>query len=332
MMRISNNYSNDLTMAAIIKTSPPLLRLPLELRQRIYAIIFGPRRLVDFRHRLDLDPWTRSMIYRPLSEKQSRGPPLKNYVVYDSDRDEDDDGDPKRRLSDGNSDSDKMSVHSLSDEVEYERRTGLLGVSKVISNEALDVLYGQHTFVINIHGENCRSFIQFGAANLSRVRHLRVVARPMDTSYAKPFVFDPKLWLPLLEGLLDICVVAQQPLVARGYYRGAPTLEEDLRDWTAWLEPILEYFSASVAGKTVVSLDAGGLAETTALMDKHFGPGYQKVETSNGDLCFKRGRYSLGSAYWGDDGENPHAFQFADGGMGDDLASDCEWGSMCVNF
>ncbi len=68
---------------------------------------------------------------------------------------------------------------------------------------------------------------------------------PMGVSYGMPLVFDPQLWLPLLEGLLQFCIVAQQPLAARGYY-DAPTREEDLCEWTTWLDPILKYFSTDL--------------------------------------------------------------------------------------
>lgn len=105
-------------------------------------------------------------------------------------------------------------------------------------------------------------------------------------------MFDPRLWLPLLEGLQQFCIVAQQPLALRdeyvGYFQG-PTLEEQLASWTTWLDPILEYFSIHLSKATVVGLDADDCAETTTMMDKHFGSGYQKVRTPDEDLCFEQG-------------------------------------------
>lgn len=286
------------------KVEPRLLRLPLELRQRIYAIIFGPRRLVDLRHvQLELDPWSGSMIYRSKSEKLHESNDLKN--------DEDINNESEEKLSE----SDMKDVYRFSEDLMFEWRSGILEVSRAMSNEALDVLYGQNIFVVDIHGEGYRKFLKFGVANLRRIHYLRIVARPMGFSYKRPLVFDPQLWLPLLEGLLQFCIVAQQPLAARGYY-GAPTHEEDLCEWTTWLDPILKYFSTNLSKTTTVSLDDDGHAETTAMMDKHFDPGYQKVRTITGDLCFERGQYSRESGYWDSDGRD--GCNFADGGIGDD--------------
>ena len=291
-------------MAVTGKADPLLLRLPLELRQHIYAIIFGTRRLIDIRYvQLKLDPCSRSMIYRPKSEKLHQSYDLKN--------DEDVDGKSEEKSSD----SDMKDAYRFSEEIMYEWRTGLLEVSRAISNEALDVLYGQNIFLVDIHGYGYRNFLKFSVANLRRIHYLRIVARPMGVSYGSPLVLNPQLWLPLMEGLLQFCIVAQQPLAAGGYYN-APTLEEDLCEWTTWLDPILKYFSTNLPKTTAVGIDDDDRAETTAMMDKHFGPGYQKVRTITGDFCFERGQYSRESEYW--DSDCRDGCNFADGGMGDD--------------
>ncbi|KIW25740.1 uncharacterized protein PV07_08896 [Cladophialophora immunda] len=55
----------------------------------------------------------------------------------------------------------------------------------------------------------------------------------LEVSRSKSHIFvtniHGELWLPLLEGLSQFCIVAQQPLAARNYY-DAPTLEEDWSD------------------------------------------------------------------------------------------------------
>ncbi|OQU96269.1 hypothetical protein CLAIMM_02376 [Cladophialophora immunda] len=207
-----------------------LLRLPLELRQRIYATVLGPPRLVlRLNFSFELDDFLRAMIYRPKSEKLRESEGLaKFYNEIDGESEE------------GFSESDKENAHRFSDDVIH---------------EALDVLYGQHIFVTNIHGEGHLRIREVGVANLHRIRYLRIVARPMGVSYGRPLVFDPELWLPLLEGLSQFCIVAQQPLAARGYY-DAPTLEEDLSEWTTWLDPILGFFRATIPNSTAVGLDA----------------------------------------------------------------------------
>ncbi|CAF9933908.1 MAG: hypothetical protein HETSPECPRED_009045 [Heterodermia speciosa] len=279
------NCSSDSSAAVTDQVEPLLLRLPVELRQHVFAFIFGPRRVVDLRHvRLELDARYRNMIYRPVSEKlrecDNREKEWRTIILEES-----------------------------------EWMTGILEVSRVISDEALDVLYGQNTFVVDIHGMDHRRLLKLGAANLRRIHHLRIVARPMGTSYRKPLVIDPQIWLPLLEGMVQFCIVVQQPLVARQYL-DAPTLEQELCKWTTWLDPVLEYFSAVLPKTTAINLDNDDHAETTAMMDKHFGSGYQKVRTITGDLCFMRRQYLWGSEHWDDDDFN--GYNFADGGMGDD--------------
>ncbi|RMD41159.1 hypothetical protein DV735_g4001, partial [Chaetothyriales sp. CBS 134920] len=236
-----------------------LLRLPLELRQQIYAIVFGPPRRIDFCSPYSY--WYRVVIYRVKAENWDKH----NILLYES-----------------------------------QERTGILGVSKSISNEALDVLYGQNIFVGYIYDRGPLDFFRFSDANLRRIRYLHIVARPWGRWYedVKPLAFGPERWFPVLEGLIQFCLVVQQPLKARRPHRDGPTLEQDLVKWTAWLGPILEFFSTTLPETAVVSLDDDGHVETTAVIDAHFGRPYQHVRTETGDACFKRGRYAKESRFW----------------------------------
>lgn len=291
---------------AAAEVEPGLLRLPLELRQTIYAIIFGPRRIVDVAQvRLELDDWTQSKIYRPQSEKQLEGNALHHDKGSDSASSDVSSG------GDAEEDDYGLNVDSM-----YEWRTGILEVSKAVSNEALDVLYRHHVFVANIHGEGHLRFTKFSVANLRRIRLLRIVARPMGISYVPgSLVMDDQLWRPLLERLVQFCIVAQQPLEASRDY-GAPAFEEEMHKWTTWLEPILQFFSTNLSERTVIGLDADERVETTVLMDKHFAGRYQPVKTLTGDFCFERGRFSPESGYCDSDGCD--GCNFAGGGFGDD--------------
>lgn len=234
---------------------PSLLRLPLELRQHIYALIIPARHQANLCFRPNrLDPKNWAMIYRPKSEK-----------VYES-------GSKEESL--------------------FEWRTGILRVSRAISNDVLDFMYGRGSQLMFIDTD-FEHFRKIGAANLQRIRFLRIVARSDRIPRRQPIVFDPELWLPLLEGLQRFSIVAKQPLAHRGFYGSSfPTFEEQLSSWTAWLDPILEYFSTHLSKATAVALDADKLAETTTVMDRHFGSGYRKVRTTAGDYVFERGQYS----------------------------------------
>ena len=290
-MATLHNCSSEDSVAVTGRVEPGLLRLPLELRQHIYAIIFDSPRFVDLRRISVVLAYSRDMVYRPKLEKL-REMSKRWLGSDDSKHDEVVDSGLEEYFEKKLSESDLKDAF-LMETVMYEWRTGILEVSNAISNEALDVLYGQNVFVVDVHGRGYRAFLKFGVANLRRVRYLHIVARPMGISYGygKPMMFDPQLWFPLLEGLLQLCIVAQQPLAARGD-DGAPTLEEDLCEWTTWLDPMLKYFSTKLSKTTVVSIDDDGRAETTAMMDKYFDSGYQKVRTETGDVCFERGQYS----------------------------------------
>lgn len=193
------------------------------------------------------------------------------------------------------------------------RKTGILSVCRQISEEALNVLYGCNLFILYIHGGAQDKLIKFGTANLQRIRHLRLVAQPMGVSYPETLKIDRQLWVPLLADLISLSLVAQQPLQARGYYN-APSLEDEMRDWVAWLEPILQYLAKNLARKTLLEVDHNDLAETSQLVQKFFPSGYHRAQTVTGDRIFMRGEYALESGYWDDDS----GMNFADGGMGDD--------------
>lgn len=102
-----------------------------------------------------------------------------------------------------------------------EKKTGILGVSRVISNETLDVLYGRDIFVVQIQLTDARLLRKFGVANLRRIRYLRIVAQPCKKKHAPDGVrsvfLSPKIWRPLLRGLVQLCIVA-----GRQYRHEAP--------------------------------------------------------------------------------------------------------------
>ena len=177
----------------------------------------------------------------------------------------------------------------------YEWRTGLLEVSKIVSDEALDVLYGLNTFLVNVRVPP--NLEKIDVPNVRRIRHLRIIARPWELIWPEFPMFDPLDWPPLLEGLQKFCIVTQMPLADRDDNID-PKLQGYLGEWTTWLDPILKYFSTNLPKTTVVSVDDDGHVETRAMMDKHFGFGYQRVRTTTGDFYFGRGGGYTASLFW----------------------------------
>ena len=301
-MAVLNSSSYNISAPGSGNVEPLLLRLPLELRRNIYSFIFGPPRLVDLTYiQVELEPLITSRIYRSTPEKLQE--------FNDQKDDDDTTSEFERRLmrewDEGPNNRDDPRYEwgeYFGAEVMWEWRTAILGVSKAISNEALDVLYGRNTFVVNVHANGYRKFLKFGAANLRRIRHLRIVAASDVTYCLEPLIFDPQLWLPLLKDLQHFCLVAQQPTVAQGFYKiNTSNLEEDVGVWMDWLDPILRYFGENLPKTTVISLDDDDHAQTTATMEKHFIHGFQKFKTGTGDFYFKRGQFAMETGYWDTD-------------------------------
>jgi len=283
-----------------------LLDLPVELREKIYEPLLVRHGPVEVRSlSFKVDPWIEymwehaEMLSRPLD-------------VGGNDDDDDNNGDG---TGDDDDNDDVESDNDDNGDMDWRRKTGILRVSKKISEEALGVLYGRNLFVVNLHAEPHEQLRKFGSQNLRRIRNLCFIAQPMGISYGTPLKLVPDTFLPVLEDLRKLCIVAQQPLEARIYY-GAPSLEQDLEEWITWLEPILRDLGNIVAKTTSVEIDDDNRAETSALVKKYFPQGYEKVQTVTGDRIFMRGAFSWESGYWDDDGRD--GCNFADGGMGED--------------
>lgn len=89
------------------------------------------------------------MIYRPKSEKLHKRDSWEN--------DEDVNGEVEAEDEEKLFESDIEDAHRFSEDSMYEWRTGIIEVSRIISNEALEILYGQNAFIVDIHGECYRN-------------------------------------------------------------------------------------------------------------------------------------------------------------------------------
>ncbi|KAI8960302.1 hypothetical protein F5Y11DRAFT_330460 [Daldinia sp. FL1419] len=252
----------------MVSQSSIFLRLPLEIREEIYLqlLLFGDD--VDVQSlTLDFDRWIKSMW---------------------------DDGPESVFCGSGNATAPL-------------RRTSILRVSRQVSEEALNVLYQRNIFVIHTHADSHDKFLQFGTANIRRIRSLRLVAHPQELGYMEPFQFDPRIWGPLLTDLAHLSLVLQQPWKSRRHCDSTDRdetfqnrLEEDLRKWLVWLEPILQFFAGNISEKTTVSIDDNELAETSEIVHKCFRSGYQRVQTEIGDKIFERAPPEVHD-FWYDD-------------------------------
>lgn len=180
----------------------------------------------------------------------------------------------------------------------------LLQVSRQISDEALNVLYGDNAFKIILHGEGEYHLKTiFCEANRRRIRHIMLVLRPMGVSYCPNFRMDTAMWDTILPHLRTLWIVAEQPLEGDHYWNGR-TVMEKMKEWIEWLTPILECLAKTLSTKSTVLVDVGEREETGKLIQKYLLHGYQQTRTKTGDFVFKRGEFSIESGYW-DDNDGP---------------------------
>lgn len=208
-------------------------------------------------------------------------------------------------------DSEQEVSYDDEEDIIPKRKASILRVSRQISAEALDVLYGRNLFIAHVHGGAQDELLKFGTPNLKRIRYLRLVAQPMGC-FPKPITFDSQFWIPLLTDLSQFCLVAQQPLPSGRSYHG-PIFQENMREWIAWLEPIVRYLAQNISGTTIVAVDDNNLEETRGVVQKYFHSGYRRLQTVSGDIIFERSAFSLEPGYW--DNNDGSGTSFVDGGM-----------------
>jgi hypothetical protein len=184
----------------------------------------------------------------------------------------------------------------------------LLLVCRKISEEALGVLYGDNVFRVDLNpgGGLClrKNFTavnrmrskSMGAswlwsnflgtiAHLKIVRKLQIVIHDYDQSHDS-LLHRPDLWPPILFSLSSLLIIAKQPL-ASDPIQGVASMEDWLKDWISWVEPMLKFISKQLSSD-VVHVDCDGREEIIALMRVSF-EGCREVRTRAGDWIFRRG-------------------------------------------
>ena len=185
-----------------------------------------------------------------------------------------------------------------------DRKKSLLLVSKQVGFEALEVLYGDNSFLLHLNGNGGSSLERhFAEANIRRIRKVQVVMRPQGCFYRH--MLDSRLWSPILANLTKLSIVAQQPLQGRPKY-GVPSFEQRIGEWMEWLRAILQYITRQLPSSCIVEVDDDDGRETSTLMRECLPSGYRKVQTLTGDFHFMRNDYSRDSSYWDDEYGDDH--------------------------
>ena len=259
--------------------SAGLLKIPAEIRLRIYRYYL---------------PWRRTIVVStpcfhisyPMGKEVGYAPDVEKYVLNE---------DGILVNEDGTWDTSSRGIQR--------NRNSLLLVSKQISEEALEYLYGENIFKLNIHeGDEYHLRKNFSEQNIRRMRYLLVIAVPMGVSYGRKKGPDNILWSWILPNLKVFRLLALEPSVAGLRWSVATPAQEE--EWAEWIKPYLECFGQHLQSKTSVEVDVDDRKETAELIQQCLPNGYEKVRCRLlGDYLFKRGHFTWESGFWDDDDE-----------------------------
>ena len=178
---------------------------------------------------------------------------------------------------------------------------GIFSVSKQVSEEALDILYGQNLFQLYLHAEGELLLRKnFSERNRQRMRHMLVVLQPLGFLIQPSWKPDHRLWSSILRNLVSFRLVAQEPF-ADIEYHDVLRHEQEMDMWLVWINPLLACFSQHLQIGTRVQVDFDEKEKAGELVKEHLTCGYQTIQCHvAGDRIFRRGRYSFESGYFED--------------------------------
>jgi len=163
--------------------------------------------------------------------------------------------------------------------------TNILRVSKQITNEAMEVLYGSNTFLLFLESGATTSLeYAFTSANRLKIQRLQLVIKDNDQVW-QSLRFRPMLWATILAGLKKLTIVAQQPLETSSEESASSTA---LAAWLSWMRPMMGYMAEQLSSEAFVEIDDNDRDEIRLLIETSFPSGYKKIRTAFGDKLFRR--------------------------------------------
>ncbi|TVY41311.1 hypothetical protein LSUB1_G004140 [Lachnellula subtilissima] len=178
------------------------------------------------------------------------------------------------------------------------KKNSIFLVCKQISDEALDVMYGENAFRHYLHAEGDLCLKRnFTDANRQRMRMLLLTAE--HRSWIGEITPDIAVWSSMIPTLNILRLVAEQPV--QETYWNAPPLEKEMKSWFMFMRAFLNCFHHLLEGK-LLEVDFNGKTETGEVVKECMLGGYREVRCRlSGDLMFRRGPFSYNSGYWDDD-------------------------------
>jgi hypothetical protein len=161
-------------------------------------------------------------------------------------------------------------------------------ISRQLSEEALDVLYGENVFEVRLHYGSQRILNKFAPANRQRIRRLQLFVHFNYISCTMPLSQSLHILRPTLASLTRLYIVALQPLLGATNCDNAPMLEQEMHKWLTNCKAILEYVNQHVSSRATIEVDNNEKEETSELAKKCLSNGYRNVRTGFGDIFFRR--------------------------------------------
>ncbi|KAE9989935.1 hypothetical protein EG327_002077 [Venturia inaequalis] len=167
----------------------------------------------------------------------------------------------------------------------------LLLVAKSVSEEALDILYGESLYKINLPGTPSAEFeTHITKRNMQRIRRVQLQLFRNKDSCVNGLgkrQLDTQTDALALAGITKLEIV---PVAASWYSAGNPYCEEERQNWLQWFEGLVEYTRSKVSSTLRVELDNddGEEATNAIVCTRHFPKRFRNVQTEAGDYYFCR--------------------------------------------
>lgn len=217
-------------------TPTGLLRLPFEIRLQIYYYYIPRKRVIE----VSMPSFHIAWLY-----EVNHTIDVKDALSFDS---EEDALDMEKPLSYGENtrelkgDMVTLEDHSPDLDDNYCNRNknnnSIFLISKQLSEEALDILYGDNIFKLELHGEGGYYLKKnFTESNRQRMRYLLLTTQPICLLYQLRKAPDNGLWSSILPNLKELRIITEQPVNDSSYY--SASLPQEIDRWANWTRPFL---------------------------------------------------------------------------------------------
>ncbi|TLD18887.1 C2H2 finger domain transcription factor [Venturia nashicola] len=164
----------------------------------------------------------------------------------------------------------------------------LLLVSKSVSEEALDILYGKALYQICLPGTSGARFKNYITnRNMQRIRKVQFQLF-RDKELCANNLGETQLDIRIDESVLARTTKLEVVAIAASWYSGRnPYCKEERKNWLEWFEGLMVYTKSKASPTLRVELDNDdGEEATNTIAARHFPNRFRNVQTDAGDYYF----------------------------------------------